>query len=207
MKKLILLFMLLCCIPVINAIPLIDFDFTIYDDNTVILESFNTYDGTYERPLFGNPDYVMEIKDKEDNIVEQLELPVIFYHPDIGIINQVSILVKLPYNPDWKSMQIYHSGNLIFQKDIEDYFCNNNNICEKNENYVSCEKDCPSGIKDGWCDRKVDNICDPDCLEGIDKDCLKEEKTPTNWLFITVLLIIFIVLAGFFIHSILVHRR
>lgn len=48
--------------------------------------------------------------------------------------------------------------------------CNQNNICEINEDYFNCPEDCPSGSKDGICDLQDDGVCDPDCISG-DPDC------------------------------------
>ncbi len=46
-----------------------------------------------------------------------------------------------------------------------------NAICNINENYKKCPKDCPSGRKDGYCDKENDERCDPDCKENEDIDC------------------------------------
>jgi hypothetical protein len=50
--------------------------------------------------------------------------------------------------------------------------CNGNGICEKNENFKNCQEDCPSGSKDGHCDKVKDGICDPDCPKEVDPDCI-----------------------------------
>ena len=46
-----------------------------------------------------------------------------------------------------------------------------NHICNARENYANCPKDCPSGGRDGYCDKKKDGRCDPDCKPGLDPDC------------------------------------
>ncbi len=45
-----------------------------------------------------------------------------------------------------------------------------NDVCNINENYGTCPQDCPSGRRDGYCDREEDERCDPDCKEE-DPDC------------------------------------
>ncbi|MFZ2456359.1 MAG: BatD family protein [Candidatus Altiarchaeia archaeon] len=47
-----------------------------------------------------------------------------------------------------------------------------NQACDKEqENYLTCPLDCPSGAKDGYCDKVKDARCDPDCAAGEDPDC------------------------------------
>lgn len=62
------------------------------------------------------------------------------------------------------------------------------NLCEPNydENYKTCSQDCPSGSKDGYCDKVKDGICDPDCKPEEDFDCKKKSFL----LFVVILFII-----------------
>lgn len=55
-----------------------------------------------------------------------------------------------------------------------DYTCGNG-ICNENENYYSCEKDCISGEKDNYCDNEKDKKCDPDCI-NTDPDCENNDQ-------------------------------
>jgi len=48
--------------------------------------------------------------------------------------------------------------------------CLSNNICDVNENYLTCPLDCESGSNDGICDNMADSICDPDCESEPDCD-------------------------------------
>ena len=50
--------------------------------------------------------------------------------------------------------------------------CNNNGICYDNENYKNCPSDCPTGSKDGICDKIKDGRCDLDCKWLEDPDCV-----------------------------------
>lgn len=44
-------------------------------------------------------------------------------------------------------------------------------VCNIGENYSVCEKDCPSGSEDFYCDAILDDICDLDCEPEDDLDC------------------------------------
>ena len=56
--------------------------------------------------------------------------------------------------------------------------CNNNLICDSGENHNNCPNDCPSGTRDNYCDKISDGICDPDCSEIEDVDCIITEPVP-----------------------------
>jgi putative hemolysin len=45
------------------------------------------------------------------------------------------------------------------------------NKCTLTESYLTCPKDCSSGIKDRYCDKVKDDLCDPDCSYEEDPDC------------------------------------
>jgi len=73
-----------------------------------------------------------------------------------------------------------------------------NGICEPEfgENYLTFPKDCPSGSRDGYCDKVPDGRCDPDCLTEEDPDC---GAFPTHILLgigIVILILIFLYLRG-----------
>lgn len=55
--------------------------------------------------------------------------------------------------------------------------CIGDGTCHTGENYGNCPTDCPSGGKDGYCDAVLDGICDPDCKNGGDIDCVSLPKT------------------------------
>jgi hypothetical protein len=50
--------------------------------------------------------------------------------------------------------------------------CNNDGVCYSGENYLNCPGDCPTGSKDGICDKIKDGICDLDCKWLEDPDCV-----------------------------------
>ncbi|MBN2251267.1 MAG: DUF333 domain-containing protein [Candidatus Altiarchaeota archaeon] len=72
-----------------------------------------------------------------------------------------------------------------------------NSMCESEENPRNCALDCPSGVRDGFCDRLVDGTCDPDCESG-DPDCAKTLLDYKGYLMYVSLLICAIVLTAIF---------
>lgn len=50
-------------------------------------------------------------------------------------------------------------------------FCNNDDVCDKGENFHLCPNDCSPNAIDNLCNDKKNNICDPDC-GARDIDCL-----------------------------------
>ncbi|MEM2918206.1 MAG: hypothetical protein QXY62_01735 [Candidatus Altiarchaeota archaeon] len=82
----------------------------------------------------------------------------------------------------------------------EDCFCNHDGICEiKFENFLNCPNDCPSGLKDNYCDRVYDDICDPDCQKKEDIDC------KDNLLSMAIIFILFLVIVA--IVAVLIYRK
>ncbi len=79
----------------------------------------------------------------------------------------------LPFYDSSQMIKVYHKSYLIFETSLEKYLCDKNNVCDEDEDYLTCPSDCPSGEEDGLCDRQKDGKCDPDCLEefALDIDC------------------------------------
>lgn len=74
----------------------------------------------------------------------------------------------------------YASGRQFLSNSATvDIACNANSVCEPglSENHMNCPADCPSGSGDLLCDFTADGVCDPDCAEGADSDCLLPEDS------------------------------
>jgi hypothetical protein len=70
-----------------------------------------------------------------------------------------------------------------------------NGVCEipQGENRRTCPRDCPSGIKDGYCDAVTEGVCDPDCPGGTDSDCTGDNTLAYIIIaFVTALVVLFI---------------
>tara|TARA_Y100000310_G_C20608788_1_gene776917 strand:+ start:649 stop:1365 length:717 start_codon:yes stop_codon:yes gene_type:complete len=92
------------------------------------------------------------------------------------------------------STQVIDNSNLETSESNQITFnvnCISNNICDENENSITCSEDCSAGSSDGICDYKADGICDPDCEE--EPDC-KKSKIKVIYFIIPFILIILIIL-------------
>jgi len=88
--------------------------------------------------------------------------------------------LEIPYYSDAKNINIYDEDErMIVFADVSNFAkrCGDG-VCQENENYGICPADCRSGIRDGYCDRVTDGVCDSDCFSKEDPDC----SIPFNWL-------------------------
>ena len=108
-----------------------------------------------------------------------LNLPVSLKPKQIGTYTLKVIISKEGYKTKTLSTQF-----AIIERgaEIKGEICNKNSICEpeKGENYGTCPQDCPSGSKDGYCDKVKDGKCDPDCLAEEDTDCRERFQITQN---------------------------
>lgn len=123
-----------------------------------------------------------------DKTTKQLTLPTSIKADQIGTYN----LEVTASKENYQLIQVSTDFGVIKNEadiEIETVICNNNLICEKDENYKNCPQDCPSGLKDGYCDSVGDGICDPDCTPQEDKDCKPTGELPWLWIAIIVVVI------------------
>lgn len=176
---LILLFTLF--IPVISAETICEFNFFFHKNDTVELTKINNYLADakdIEIDEVPQSDYVLLFKDTRNNVIDKVNLPVLFYIFDAPETNvdSIPLSVRKPCNNEWIVIDIMHNDKLIFSLPVKELICNNDKICNDYESYLTCS-DCPSGSKDGWCDRKLDSVCDPDCIDKtLDLDCKDIKK-------------------------------
>ncbi len=102
--------------------------------------------------------------------------------------------LQLPYFKTAKLISIYDQNDkMVLAADVSSFaqLCGDN-ICQENENALTCPQDCKSGIKDGICDRQIDGVCDPDCAKGADPDC----AATANYYYYVAAIAVLILLAG-----------
>jgi hypothetical protein len=161
----------------INAEKLVEIDFLISNDDYVSLENIRTFEGVAPNSQEG--DYVISLKDNQNNLVNQVPFDSVFLLLDpTEEVNEIPATITLPYKQQ-TALEIQHKDKIIFSDNLN--LCDNDNTCQENENVISCPKDCPSGGKDLYCDRIQDDICDPDCIKNNDPDC-----SGINYLFVSI---------------------
>jgi hypothetical protein len=157
-----------------------------------------------------------------NNTTKQINLPTSIKAEQIGTYKLEVIASKNGYRSNTQSAQF---GVIEEEAEVEETStCFINNKCEldKGENYKTCPQDCHSGSKDGYCDKVIDKICDPDCSQNQDIDCkiaeekeknkvkpVENETKPTggveiNWEDETTLVIIISGLIGLIIVSVII---
>lgn len=121
----------------------------------------------------GKTKYTIEIQDQNLHRLYSKDFSLNFVVLDTPMPDNITTIFILPYYPNAKKLLISKSEEGILTINLQ-LLCNNNGVCENYENYFSCENDCPSGSKDGACDKVKDGICDPDCaMPSDDPDCVK----------------------------------
>jgi hypothetical protein len=140
------------------------------NDNINILNITTSW--RHEEQTLPEGNYTIQIL-KDDKIFYQKRFNVdffIFSNPPTQV-NEKILVFSIPFSPEIKSLRIIKNGKILLEENIRKYFCNDNGICETNENFYICPSDCPSGFKDGICDSMIDGRCDPDCEKDMDLDC------------------------------------
>lgn len=115
-------------------------------------------------------------------------------------LTKTTVDLILPWYPNAENILITRNESKVIEIDVSRFsmcnenavcdgnetlkFCPNectcgNGICEPEENYVKCQRDCKSGQKDGVCDKMADSLCDPDCSAEEDTDC-DQKKIPSE---------------------------
>jgi hypothetical protein len=162
------------------ADPILHLDFTFYKNETANLERVYLSEGIPTKAILPG-EYRVQIASFNGTIlyVQNMSVHFMILTDPPTIMDSSEVLLKIPFNPEMKQLGIYKGNTTILLSEI--VLCNNDSICQTDyENYLSCPKDCPLNKEDKFCIKSKDGICDPDCYEGIDADCIKRPSQPEN---------------------------
>ncbi len=119
---------------------------------------------------------------------------------------QGSFILEIPYYPTGRNINIYDAaGKMVAFADIESFaqICGDG-ICQANENRGTCPQDCKSGVRDGYCDREPDGVCDADCAQKDDPDC---PSGSSGWLYTVLLAVACVAAVAVIVYVIYATRR
>lgn len=218
MKKIIIIVtLLILAISVVSAAEQLVFVLTLDYDNGVITQEklFVTKGVFFETPQ-KNGIYKLEIVSFDDQILytEHFDFPLeIFFAPlpewfdefgnQIYFPNETRKILEtatkeliLPYFENAKQIVIYGSDDTKFLEIDVAVFAKTcgNNKCDDHESYTDCQKDCPSGEFDGFCDKVAEGKCDPDCLTG-DVDCETQQKSIVVPIWVSAIIVLVMIIA------------
>jgi hypothetical protein len=156
----------------------IDIHLLVYQNDTVVMDSIQLREGrpSLSQPQDGN--YQLTVSDATGEILDRIRFPL--YYDYTGPVlkgvdysgirfDPVTFDYKVPFTEAMKRLDLSHDGRVIFSTELD--FCNANQVCDPMETFETCPADCPLNRSDSFCTPANDDVCDPDCWEGVDPDC------------------------------------
>ena len=110
-------------------------------------------------------------------------------HYDKG--SELSFGDQIPYNVNMKYLEVWYDDDLLKRFTLN--LCNDNGVCDGNENSFTCLSDCDPLKLDNLCNNEKDGFCDKDCFKGVDSDCGNSKSYILIFVGVVILLISFFV--------------
>tara|TARA_Y100000310_G_scaffold319663_1_gene375207 strand:+ start:168 stop:836 length:669 start_codon:yes stop_codon:yes gene_type:complete len=127
---------------------------------------------------FGENKLIFESVYEDGSVSETKEVGFDFYLPGSILIAYVTTaFTSFDFHEDLRYVKVYYDSEEVLSVDLSE-LCNNNDVCDDNENYLNC-KDCEINAEDGLCMNAKENeglrywedgLCDNDCYN--DNDCM-----------------------------------
>lgn len=140
-------------------------DLTVFANNTVSLDNIAVLEGEPDEPL-QQGDATVVLWQDEEHYRTGVALPFFALDPWRELDRQ-QINVNLPYIGNRGSIILFRNLSVLWSYDLS-RLCDRNTVCTGEENALSCT-DCYADA-DSYCNLESGD-CDPDCREGLDKDC------------------------------------
>jgi len=157
---------------------LIDLNIIIYPDDTVVEDKMILRYGRPTRYYQKGEDYKLTVVDEGGKVLWSQTFNIYFdyngpVYEDVDYseikYTDFPFSYRIPYTRGMYKLVLHHKDEAIFSNILN--FCNNDEVCDTTETYLTCPEDCPLDKKDKICIDRNEGICDPDCLKGVDPDC------------------------------------
>ena len=193
MRQIVFLILAIMALPnLCFAESLLHLQLTFYPNDSLVLDEMSLSEGIPTRFLVPG-EYKMDILNQAEEKLYERNFSVGFFilTDPPTLTNESEVLLKVPYNPNMRRLEVYKGEKLLFSSEIN--LCNRDGLCQtENENYLSCPKDCPLEKTDEFCIKEEDGTCDPDCLEGVDPDCKENSNTGVYLVFVFLTAVIIV---------------
>lgn len=125
-------------------------------------------------------------------------------------VEEVLMLNKIPYNGNVGKVRVSKiiddKERVLISYDLRK-LCDRDGNCTRPENHLSCPSDCKITEADLVCEAKMDTFCDPDCADGLDKDCKKPEPSKGMWVLSAAIAAMAIFIIALILIYIKTHKR
>ncbi len=163
-----------------TAEQILEIDVDIYKNDSVSLNTMRVIESAPS--IYIEPgDYKIEILNAagEKIFEQQYRLLFMILSDPPTETDYDTVYLKTNYVPEMRKVKIYDKDTEIFSHDIE--LCNSDGVCdEAYETIFNCPNDCSPEKKESICNSDADGVCDPNCAEGVDPDCVTATTTTIN---------------------------
>jgi hypothetical protein len=211
--KLLIALLTLLALPILtNAYPILNIDFEISNNNQVTINSIEVSEKNRETyDMVSESNFRLSFLNRGGITIRSMpfivdfgDMAYILPGKDFELQDSSKHHFEVIFSKEFEKLQISFEDNILEEILLQNYLCNNNEVCDNYETNLICASDCKTGILDNQCDKELDGICDPDCDEKSDLDCkekkviqLEEPKESIikKYLFFLIVIIVIVIIA------------